>query len=280
MMKINDNIVKVAFIAAFTMLFVLPKTASCQVSDTLRSNKVITNAQMVGIGGVQILDTYLSPEEYSGTELRYVSHTVRQRENSRWCRLLVHQGSFSSSENRASNGNYVAGAYTFTYGLHRNWQFMGGRMNVRAGGQADLSGGFLYNTRNGNNPAQARLSLNVAPSAAVSYRFNIGSVPLRAQYEASVPLFGVMFCPNYGQSYYEIFTRGNYDRNCVPTTIGSAPSLRHMLTVDVTLHKTTLRVGWLGDWRQAKVNNLKYHEYSNLFMIGLVRSFKITKIIP
>lgn len=250
------------------------------VSDTIPGNKVITNAQMIGIGSVQILDTYLSPEEYSGTEVRYLSHTERRRDDSRWSRLLLHQGSFSYSKNRADNGNYVAGAYSFSYGIHFNWQFLGGRMNVRAGGQADLDAGFLYNTRNGNNPAQARFSLDVSPSAAVSYRFRLGRVPFKAQYEAAVPLVGVMFSPNYGQSYYEIFTRGNYDHNVVPTTIGCMPSLRQMLTVDFTLCRTTFRIGWLGDYRQAKVNSLKYHEYSNLLMIGIVRSFKLTKIIP
>ena len=53
-----------------------------------------------------------------------------------------------------------------------------------------------------------------------------------------------------------------------------------MLTLDFTLGKTTLRVGYLGDFRQAKVNNLKYHTYSNMFLIGFVRTFKLTHIIP
>jgi len=264
----------------FLLLLGLSWRAFCQSADTIRSDKVITNAQMIGIGGVQILDTYLSPEEYSGTELRYLSHTIRQREGNRWNRLLLHQGSFSYSSNRADNGDYVAGAYQFSYGVHRNWTFLGGRMNVRAGGQAEVYAGFLYNTRNGNNPAQARLSLNLSPSAAVSYRFRFWNVPFKVQYEVSFPLLGVMFSPNYGQSYYEIFTQGNYDHNAVLTTIGNTPSLRNMLTLDFALRRTTLRIGWLGDFRQAKVNNLKYHEYSNMLVIGFVRSFKLTKIVP
>ena len=38
--------------------------------------------------------------------------------------------------------------------------------------------------------------------------------------------------------------------------------------------------GYLGDFRQARVNGLKYHTYSNMLLIGFVRSFKLTKIIP
>lgn len=279
-MKTRNRIVRAAILTAFTMFLILPEAAFGQVSDTIHCNKIVTNAQMIGLGGVQILDTYLSPEVYTGTEFLYNSHTVREKDGSCLVHTLQHQGSFSYSNNRADNSNYVAGAYSFTYGLHYKWAFLGGRMNVRAGAQAEVYAGFLYNTRNGNNPAQARLSLNVSPSAAVSYRFRIWNVPFCAQYEASAPLVGVMFSPNYGQSYYEIFTQGNYDHNIVPTTFGSTPCLRNMLTLDFTLKRTTLRIGWLGDFRQAKVNNLKYHEYSNMLVLGLVRHFKITKIVP
>lgn len=258
----------------------LPAATMSQGTDTLRSAKVITNAQMLGIGAANILDTYLSPEKYSGLEVRYISHTIRRHEGTRWSRMLVHQGSFVYADNRSGNGNEIAGQYTFTYGVHYNWDLMGGRINIMAGGQADLDVGFLYNTQGGNNPAQARLALNISPGAAAAYRFRLGSVPLKARYEVSAPLFGVMFSPNYGQSYYEIFSRGDYDHNVVPTTIAATPSLRQMLTLDFTLGKTTLRVGYLGDFRQAKVNNLKYHTYSNMFLIGFVRSFKLTHIIP
>ena len=235
---------------------------------------------MIGVGSVNILDTYLSPEKYSGTELRYISHTLRERNDSRWSRMIIHQGDMSYSKNRAGNGTYIAGDYTFSYGVHYNWNFFDGSLNIKAGAQADVSVGFLYNTRNSNNPAQARMSVNISPSAAATYRFRLWQRNYSLRYELSVPLIGMMFSPNYGQSYYEIFSRGNYDHNIVPTTIGSTPSLRQMLTFDFSLGRTTLRLGYLGDFRQAKVNNLKYHSYSNMLVIGIVRQFNITKIVP
>ena len=66
-------------------------------------------------------------------------------------------------------------------------------------------------------------------------------------------------------------TRGNYDHNAVFTTPFNAPTLRHQLTVDIPIKKAALRVGYLGDYQQAEVNHLKYHTYSHLLLIGLVR---------
>lgn len=97
---------------------------------------------MIGIGAVNILDTYLSPEKYRGTELRYISHTLRERRDSRWSRLIVHQGNMSYSDNRSGNGGEIAGAYTFSYGVHYNWNFFDGSLNVKAGAQADVNVGF------------------------------------------------------------------------------------------------------------------------------------------
>lgn len=254
----------------------LSMSVCCRVA--FAQDKVIENTRMIGVGNVNILDTYLSTEKYSGTELRYMSHTLREREGRRWSRLVVHQGIVAYAKNRADNGNEMAGTYNFSYGFLYDWKFLSGSLDIKAGGKLDAVAGFLYNTRNGNNPAQARLGIGISPMAMAAYRFSMGRVPVAVKYEAGLPLFGLMFSPNYGQSYYEIFSEGNYDHNIVATTIATTPSLRQMLTLDFRLGKTTVSVGYMGDWRQAKVNNLKYHEYSNLFMIGLTRRFKLIKM--
>lgn len=258
----------------------LPAAASARSADSLRGRKVITNARMIGVGAVDMLDTYLSQEKYHGTEVRYISHTERRREHSNVSRLFVHQGAFAFAGNRSGNGREMSGIYTFTFGMYYNWSLLDSRLTLKAGGQVDAEAGFLYNTRNGNNPAQARLAAGVGPVVGASYGFRLGRVPMSVGYEASAPLFGLMFSPQYGQSYYEIFSRGDYDHNVVPTYIVNSPSMRHLLTVDFTLGRTTLRVGYLGDFRQAKVNNLKYHTYSNMVLIGFVKRFTLTKILP
>ena len=267
---------------AVTLLLALAAHCAHAQTDTIAPPKVITNALMAGVGATGILDTYLSQEKFGGTSLHFISHTTRERAGGPWSRTIVHHGYMAWADNRAGDGGEIAGAYRLSYAVRRNWTFTlgSGTLGLRAGAQLDATAGFIYNTRGSNNPAQARLSLHLSPSVSLTYSTHIRRLPVAFCYEASAPLAGVMFSPNYGQSYYEIFSRGNYDRNIVPTTFISTPSLRHTLTIDLPLGGTTVRLGYLGDMEQARVNHLKQHIYTHAVLIGIVRRFKLTKIRP
>ena len=252
-----------------------------------------TNALMIGAGATNILDTYLSPEKYRGLDLRLLSHTRREKDSTQWINQFQHEGNIAYADNRSGNGGEMAGGYTFRYSLLRKWHTTLWRhpLQLLAGGTAAANAGFVYNTRNGNNPANARLSLHIEPTVGLDYPigharrigglsfspYNSDRYPAVLHYEVSVPLIGLMFSPNYGQSYYEIFSRGNYDHNCVPTTTGSTPSLRQMLTIDFRLARTTWRVGYLGTIEQSRVNGLKTHTYTHSLMIGIVKRFRTIK---
>lgn len=243
-------------------------------------DKITTNAKMIGWGYGDMLDTYLSPERYKGWQVNYLSHTMHEREDRRISTLSVHQGSFAHADNRAGNANEMQAMYHFAYAWHYNWHFMNQRLNVKTGGMLNTHLGMLYNARNSNNPMQAKVGLNVAPSVMASYHFSIKNRPLTVRYEADAPLLGMMFSPNYGQSYYEIFSEGNYDHNAVVTHPINALSLRQMLTLDFSLYKTTFRIGYLGDYQQAHVNHLRYHTYSHVLVLGLVKKFTINHLRP
>ena len=53
-----------------------------------------------------------------------------------------------------------------------------------------------------------------------------------------------------------------------------------MLTIDVPISRTTLRIGYLGDIEQASVNNLKQHIYTHAVLIGIVKRFKTIRLRP
>jgi len=226
----------------------------------------------IAIGATDILDTYLSPERYKGTEFRVLHHVTRQKEQSLWSREWWLQGRMQYAENRAKNGTEIGADVDFAYGFHRRLPLGNVPVSLKAGALADARFGFLYNIRNSNNPAQAVAHLDIRPSVVAEWPFVVRQKSFLLRYEADLPFLGLMFSPNYGQSYYEIFTRGNYDHNIVPTTIGSTPSFRHLLTLDFVLLKKRIRVGWLADWQQSHVNHLKTHSYTHAIVLGIVKN--------
>lgn len=229
-------------------------------------------SHIIGFGSANILDTYLSPETYSGGELRFVTTRIHRHKQSAWQWRLAWHGDVTMTNNRADNVDEIGGELNVQYAWQRNWQI--GKVGVSIGPNAEGKLGFLYNTRNQNNPAQAQAALNIG--VAFTATMPLGTLlhrPITLSYDGSLPCFGLMFSPNYGQSYYEIFSRDNYDNNIVPTTLITTPSYRHALNMAVRLRKASIIVGYMGDYQQAKINNLKYRHCSHLFTIGYSKCF-------
>lgn len=222
----------------------------------------------VSVAHTDILDTYLSQETFQGTEVSFISQAVRQRDSSRVSRELTHHAWASLAGTRGNAHSLLSGSYNLRFGWHYNWTYPAQRLRLRVGGVGDFLLGGAYDTRNSNNPAQLRLAFSVDPSASLSWEFSLGRRPLTLSYAVAVPVVGLAFSPHYGQSYYEIFARDNYDHNVVVTSLFSGPQLHQMLTLDIHFRRTALTVGYEGDILQMQANGLKYHQYSHGIMVG------------
>jgi hypothetical protein len=234
--------------------------------------KVHAQSYIIGSGPSRLLDTYLTPEHFSGTGFTFLYIKELKKPESRWSTMMEHEVDFSSTKDRSKSITMLEGNYNFYWGKYYKWNLFDEKLQLQAGGLANANLGFLYNLVTSNNPAQLRASLNIMPSGIGTYNFRLWRQQFSVRYEVALPLIGLMFSPNYGQSYYEIFSRGNYDHNIVPTTFVSAPTMRQMLTLEWrTSTKWHLCVGYLGNYQQAQVNNLKQHVYTHRVLIGMTR---------
>ena len=241
---------------------------------SLTAAKAQTSSHMLGLGPSNVLDTYLTPEKVRGTGYTYLyirdnapADTLR-----RWTTTIEHEVDFSKTKDRSENSTNLEATYNLYWARYFNLQPIN-HLRLQVGAAANVCLGGIYDLTSSNNPGQVRAALNIMPSATVGYNFSICNQRFSARYELNLPLVGVMFSPNYGQSYYEIFSQGNYDHNIVPTTFVSAPTFRQIASIDWHFsQRLSLRLAYLGNYQQSQVNNLKNHIYTNRFLIGLTRS--------
>lgn len=242
-------------------------------TDSLQARRYVNRATLVGIGRTHILDTYLSPLEYKGIEVRFSRETMRMTRLGGGNVSLQNffQANLSYTHNPADTGNEFGGLANWSCGLHYQFR-LSENFKLLAGGLGEANGGFVYNSRNSNNPASARAYLNLTASGMAIYHFKIRRYPLILRYQLNLPIMGVMFSPDHQESYYEIFTLSNHHNIIKFTSLHNQPSLRQMLTLDFPVRYTKIRVGYYWDIQQSQVNGLKKHFSSHLFMIGFVKN--------
>ena len=184
---------------------VFAQTALQAQEDSLKASRYLMRATLYGVGYSNVYDTYLSPQEYKGMDFRVTRETMRMTTlfDGNVSAQNFFQANLSYTHNRADNNNTFAGLVNWNYGLHYQFRITE-NFKLLAGGLADFNGGFVYNLRNTNNPASAKAYINLDASGMAIWHVKVKNVPLTLRYQLNVPVAGVLFSPNYGQSYYSI----------------------------------------------------------------------------
>ncbi len=228
-----------------------------------------------GVGGANLLDTYLSPLTYTGTDFAINHHTERL---AHWGKGRVtvnaqYGGHYAYVQSPTDDGKDFDAELTLSGGWHYNWRPTN-HWRLAIGGLLELSGGFTYNTRNSNNPAQGRLGTALLASGVAEYYFRFFKKRATVRLQLDGQLAGVQFSPEYGQSYYEIFSLGHTNGIIHFTHPGNCPSARTQLHVVLPIKRSNISVGYQADIRQSKLGGLKRHAWRNVLMIGYVRNLK------
>lgn len=270
-MKMNNNL-----IGALLSLFLLLSPTLLNAQETagegeINPYRVSVRSTLYGISLLNNLDTYLSGYNYTGAAV-YINHETMRKAHTggyEWKFQTVTDGLLGTASLHSSS--------QLTLLLSRSWSGyhtfeVGESLQLLAGAQVQLAGGALYIPSNGNNLVSVKLRTALAASAMAIYKFSIAERNCMARWQVDVPLAGVMFSPQFGQSYYEIFGLGDTKGIVKFSNPVNSPSWRHTLSVDVPIGRSTLRVAYIADLYQSRVNSLRTHLYNHSFAVGLSRT--------
>ncbi len=247
---------------------------SQEKKDTDKSVNLVYQSTMLGIGGTSVYDTYLSPLKYSGSTFGLFHEQIKMTGMMDGHIAAQHLFSldFGYSTNESETASDYSGFIEYNYGLHYRFNPVVPKLQLFSGVQADGMLGFIYNSRNGNNPATGKAHLNLNLSGIATYQFQIKSQPVKLRYQAIVPFAGLMFSPHYGQSYYEIGL-GDSDDLLYFASFQNQTSMKNVFSVEFPFSSVMLRLSYINTIYETDINSLQTRVHSNAFYVGFSKDF-------
>jgi hypothetical protein len=234
----------------------------------------INEGTLIGIGGNLLKDTYLSEGKYGGFGFRFMNERMKLINKPKYnmSKQQIISVDLSSTMNGAQNANFLSAFVNYSYGLH--YRFLPDPyFKILLGGNIHGLLGTVYSTRNGNNPMTLHADIDLNISILAIYEFRIKKHRLALRYQIETPVMGVLFSPDYDQSYYEIFSLGNTSEIIKFASFHNKQALRNYLTLDFPLGGWTVRAGYFGNIYYTSINELNRTIISNNFMLGFVKEF-------
>lgn len=249
--------------------------AVAQSSGDERPLRPVATVISAQYGHASVLDTYLSPVRYGGhaMSLGYEAQQATGFAPERWTRQLSVGIDYDYTHNPAGNHTMNSLIVDGRWGMMRRWRdvFTPG-LQFQLGGATQLRGGVLYNANNSNNVASARIHWNVGLLGQAIYNTHIKRLPITVRYQAALPVMGVFFAPDYDEAYYEIYL-GNRRNLAHLGWWGNRFDLDHMLSADLHLGNTILRIGYRNRVSTSWVNNISTRDMTHYIVIGLGGEF-------
>jgi len=238
--------------------------------------KLTYQSQMLGWGFSRVYDTYLSPLDYSGNNIVFLSEQLKMTNiaNGNIVSLSSYSIDYSWTKNPSETASFYSGLLEYDYGFLFKFPLTD-NFRIFAGPQADVLLGFIYNNRNGNNPATGKFHLDLRVSAMASYTFKIKSRTVLLRYCFAMPVVGMMYSPDFGQSYYEI-SLGDNSQLAYYSSFVNHFSIKQSLTVETPLLSTlSLKTGIVHSHYETRINSLNTRISALSFCLGMTKNFYI-----
>jgi hypothetical protein len=226
-------------------------------------------------GQASILDTYLTPIRYNGynVALGYESLQAMKHNPDKLIRELDAGVDYNHVKNPAGNHTMHSLMVDFKWGMMRRWHDVWvNKLQLMAGGSAQFRGGVIYNANNANNVVSIKMNFSLNLAGMAVYNTHAWSTPLTLRYEATIPVVGAFFSPDYDESYYEIYV-GNHSGLVHMGWWGNRFDMQNLVCADFHFGNTVLRVGYRNRMETSWINHINTHFYTNSFVIGVGGEF-------
>lgn len=261
---------RLLFLPVAILIAVCCRAQSAPVAgDSIPPLRPVTSAYMLETGSSSVADSYLSPITYRGWSAAFAYERMQAMKfgPDNWVMQLNARIELDRGRNHADNATTWRIDGTFSWGMLRRWHPLPA-LTIAAGGSTGIDAGCIYNPRNSNNPASAKLAWTVNATAYAAYNLRVGRLPVTLRYQPVLPLAGIFFAPEYDELYYEIYL-GNHDGLVHFAWPGNRFAMTNLFTADLHFGATSLRLGYRGYTFSSKANDLVTNIHTHAFVIGL-----------
>lgn len=256
-------------VIGFMCLFSIKATAQNDTLPDTSPIRPVYASYAIKAGSAHRADTYLSPVKYSGWRVGFSYQRLQSMKFApeNWLMHLQLDIDVDRTQNLTGNAAMWYAGFDVSWGMLRRWKLPEG-FSIGVGPALAVNLGCLYLDRNGNNPASAKAAITANAAAYCAWNGRILNRPVTLRYQASSPVTGAFFSPDYGELYYEIYL-GNHSGLAHPAWWGNYFRYDHQLSADLRFGATWLRVGYRGNILSTKINHIVTRDFTHCALVGI-----------
>ena len=268
-------IMKKTLTYCLALLFATTIAAQTAADNTIVPERIVVKCPSYGFTFMNNLDTYLSGYNHTGCGLYFSNENFRDARtgNYRWKYQTLLTANLGITT--LNDDTQLSSMINYSWSGYHPFK-INERLQLLAGAQVQLGGGALYIPTNGNNLVSVKMRAALAASGMIIYHIPTQRGDFTLRYQIDIPLAGIMFAPEFGQSYYEIFGLGDYGRTFTFSHPINSPSMRNTFSIDIPINSwgnsTALRLSYVVDILQSDINDIRTHLYNHAFTFGFVKT--------
>lgn len=256
-------------VIGFMCLFSIKAAAQNDTLPDTSPIRPVYASYAIKAGSAHRADTYLSPVKYSGWRVGFSYQRLQSMKFApeNWLMHLQLDIDVDRTQNLTGNAAMWYAGFDVSWGMLRRWKLPEG-FSIGVGPALAVNLGCLYLDRNGNNPASAKAAITANAAAYCAWNGRILNRPVTLRYQASSPVTGAFFSPDYGELYYEIYL-GNHSGLLRGAWPGNFFRLNNLLTADIALGRTILRLGYRCNISSTKTHDIVCRHIEHMAVVGL-----------